>query len=109
MTGRCQTKEEILLNDSTPVEELRNLGRVSAGRLRKIGVGNLGELKAVGAETAFEHILVLERSRRFTPTVSVNLLYALWGAINDVDWREIPAKQKVYLQELAVRVQSELN
>ncbi|HBE68561.1 MAG TPA: competence protein TfoX [Planctomycetaceae bacterium] len=97
-----------MLDDSTPVAKLRNVGQVTASKLCEVGVLNLGDLKTIGADAAFERILVLARRDRTMHSVSVNLLYALWGAIHDVDWRDLPEDKKTDLRELATRLRGEI-
>ena len=65
-------------------EKLRNIGPKSMAWLRQTGVRSLDDLKAVGALAAFVRV----KRAGFKP--SLNLLYALEGAILDCHWQEIP-------------------
>ncbi|MBP8080848.1 MAG: TfoX/Sxy family protein [Arenimonas sp.] len=65
-------------------EKLRNIGPKSMAWLRQTGVRTLEDLQAVGALSAFVRI----KRAGFKP--SLNLLYALEGAILDCHWQEIP-------------------
>ena len=65
-------------------EKLRNIGPKSMAWLRQTGVRSLDDLKAVGALSAFVRV----KRAGFKP--SLNLLYALEGAIMDCHWQEIP-------------------
>ena len=65
-------------------EKLRNIGPKSMAWLRQTGVRSLDDLKAVGALSAFVRV----KRAGFKP--SLNLLYALEGAILDCHWQEIP-------------------
>jgi hypothetical protein len=65
-------------------EKLRNIGPKSMAWLRQTGVRTLDDLKAVGALSAFVRV----KRAGFKP--SLNLLYALEGAIMDCHWQEIP-------------------
>ena len=65
-------------------EKLRNIGPKSMAWLRQTGVRTLEDLKAVGALAAFVRV----KRAGFKP--SLNLLYALEGAILDCHWQEIP-------------------
>ena len=65
-------------------EKLRNIGPKSMAWLRQTGVRTLDDLKAVGALSAFVRV----KRAGFKP--SLNLLYALEGAILDCHWQEIP-------------------
>ena len=65
-------------------EKLRNIGPKSMAWLRQTGVRTLDDLKAVGALAAYVRV----KRAGFKP--SLNLLYALEGAILDCHWQEIP-------------------
>ena len=74
---------------------MRNIGRVSRGWLAEIGIRTLPELQRCGAVTAYR--MIRERHPR---RISLNLLWALEGAIRDLDWRELDedAKQQLRTQ-----------
>ena len=69
-------------------EKLRNIGPKSMAWLRQTGVRTLDDLKAVGALSAFVRV----KRAGFKP--SLNLLYALEGAILDCHWQEIPEARR---------------
>ena len=69
-------------------EKLRNIGPKSMAWLRQTGVRTLDDLKAVGALSAFVRV----KRAGFKP--SLNLLYALEGAILDCHWQEIPESRR---------------
>jgi len=68
---------------ATPAK-LRNIGPKSAAQLRQVGVRTLDDLRALGSLEAF---VKLKRAG-FKP--SLNLLYALEGALLDCHWQDIP-------------------
>lgn len=72
-------------------EKLRNIGPKSMAWLRQTGIRTLDELKQMGALPAFVRI----KRAGFRP--SLNLLYALEGAILDCHWQEIPADRRAEL------------
>ena len=72
-------------------EKLRNIGPKSMAWLRQTGVRSLDDLKAVGALSAFVRV----KRAGFKP--SLNLLYALEGAILDCHWQEIPDERRSVL------------
>ena len=65
-------------------EKLRNIGPKGMAWLRQTGVRTLADLQTVGALSAFVRV----KRAGFKP--SLNLLYALEGAILDCHWQEIP-------------------
>ena len=72
-------------------EKLRNIGPKSMAWLRQTGVRTLADLKAVGALAAFVRV----KRAGFRP--SLNLLYALEGAILDCHWQDIPEARRAQL------------
>ena len=69
-------------------EKLRNIGPKSMAWLRQTGVRSLDDLKAVGSLAAYVRV----KRAGFKP--SLNLLYALEGAILDCHWQEIPDERR---------------
>jgi DNA transformation protein and related proteins len=78
-----------------PVEKIRNIGPKSMAWLRQTGVRSLVDLQAVGALAAFVRI----KRAGFRP--SLNLLYALEGAILGCHWQEIPDTRRAELVQAA--------
>lgn len=101
-TGRHLEELKALFTDSTvtdsiqalgtPIETLRNLGPTSGKWLHDVGIQTKDELKRFGPVAAFQ--LVREKH----PKVSLNLLWALAGALSDKDWRELTNSEKRQLQ-----------
>lgn len=69
-------------------EKLRNIGPKSMAWLRQTGVRSLDDLREVGALSAYVRV----KRAGFKP--SLNLLYALEGAILDCHWQEIPESRR---------------
>ncbi len=67
---------------------LRNIGPKSAAWLRQVGLKTAEDLRAVGSLEAFIRV----KRAGFKP--SLNLLYALEGALLDCHWQEIPAERR---------------
>ena len=65
-------------------EKLRNIGPKSAAWLRQVGLRTREELAAAGTVEAFMRV----KRAGFKP--SLNLLYALEGALLDCHWQEVP-------------------
>lgn len=72
---------------------LRNLGPVSRRWLDAVGVRSRADLEALGAATAYERV----RAAGFRP--SLNLLWALEGALMDLHWSRVPQAVKAALLE----------
>ena len=83
---------------ASPLAQLSNLGPVSAGWLEAAGIRSEAELRRVGAVAAY-HRVATHRSG----DVSLNLLYALEGAIHGVRWDRLPPDERARLRAAAER------
>ena len=68
--------------------KLRNIGPKSAAWLRQVGLRTQEDLESVGAVEAFIRV----KRAGFRP--SLNLLYALEGALMDCHWQEVPSERR---------------
>lgn len=72
-------------------EKIRNVGPKSAAWLRQVGVRTQEDLARLGAVEAFMKV----KRAGFKP--SLNLLYALEGALANCHWAELPEERKTAL------------
>lgn len=72
----------------TPIIKAANLGPKSAAWLSKIGVTSLEELRELGS------IEVMLRLKQSGIPASLNLLYALEGALEGRHWQDIKRERK---------------
>jgi DNA transformation protein len=70
------------------VAQLRNLGPASAEWLSQAGITTFAELKQAGAAQAFLRV------QRLGVKPSLNLLYAIEGAISGLHWLEVKRQHK---------------
>lgn len=70
---------------------LRNIGPKSAAWLRQVGIRSQADLVAAGPVGAFLKV----RRAGFRP--SLNLLYALEGALLDCHWQQVPEPRRQQL------------
>ncbi|MCB1197939.1 MAG: TfoX/Sxy family DNA transformation protein [Deltaproteobacteria bacterium] len=84
-----------MAKDMRRIGEMRNLGPMVEADFLAIGVKYAYQLKDLGVEKAFLQMLE-GRVKNNKPVRSINAiyLYALHGAIHNLDWRAIPDKQK---------------
>jgi hypothetical protein len=82
--------------------KLRNIGPKSAAWLRQVGLHTPEELAEAGPVEAFMRI----KRAGFKP--SMNLLYALEGALLDCHWQEVPEARRQQLVEQAQAAIAEL-
>ncbi|MFK7820004.1 MAG: TfoX/Sxy family DNA transformation protein [Planctomycetaceae bacterium] len=81
--------------DDTPVIELRNLGPACEAGLVAAGIKNAGDIRKLGVEETFVRLMVaFERDGRGKKCYNAAYLYALYGAIHDIDWRDLPDGKK---------------
>jgi hypothetical protein len=71
--------------------KIRNVGPKSAAWLRQVGVRTQEDLVRLGAVEAFMKV----KRAGFRP--SLNLLYALEGALADCHWADLPEERKAAL------------
>jgi DNA transformation protein len=76
---------------TTAVASLRNLGPRTVQMLAQVGIHTPADLRRTGAVAAYAAL------RRAAAGVTMNALYALQGALQDVDWREVRRDQKLPL------------
>jgi len=70
------------------VDQLKGLGPKSRDMLAKIGIDSAEQLRAADA---FD---VYARLHQVIPNVSLNMLYALIGAQEDLPWQQIKTERK---------------
>lgn len=80
--------------------DLKNIGSTSAHWLESVGIKDQKTLKEVGVIQAYLRI-----HQRGIKTSKV-LLYALYGALHDLHWNEVPEDMK---KELSLRIESALS
>ena len=81
-----------------PLASMRNLGPISAARLRAVGIDSPEELRRLGAVEAYV------RLRRALPfEISLVFLYALHGAVTDTDWKQLSESTRARLRQEVMR------
>lgn len=78
--------------DSTPIHRLRNLGPASARLLESIGIANRGDLERVGPVLAYRALKDIRSG------VSLNLLYAMHGALAGERWDRLSDETRARLR-----------
>ncbi|WP_295765253.1 TfoX/Sxy family protein [Undibacterium sp.] len=75
----------------TKIADLPNLGPKSQHILAQAGIHNLQELRQLGAVAAYA------RCQRVTGNVSLNLLWALEGALTGLSWQQVAREHRASL------------
>jgi DNA transformation protein len=78
----------------TPIQKTPNIGPKSAQWLEAVGIKTLEDLEDLGAVEAYRRV-----KAAFPGRVSLNLLWALQGALLDLPWNELPPEMKIKLQK----------
>ena len=78
------------------LSDLKNLGPVSEEWLRAVGIRSKEDLEKTGSVEAY----LMVKRHGFNP--SLNLLYALEGALSDVHWTELSDERKAKLKRAAL-------
>ncbi len=73
----------------TPIHKALNIGPKSAQWLEAVGIQTEADLEALGAVEAYRRV-----KAAFPGRVSLNLLWALQGALLDLPWNELPQAMK---------------
>jgi DNA transformation protein and related proteins len=73
------------------LSELPNLGPKSAEILRAAGITSVEQLRGLGAVAAYV------RAKRASAKVSLNLLWALEGAISGISWQVVAREHRTSL------------
>ena len=93
--------------DDREISEMRNLGPVCQKDLAAIGITQAHQIVELGAEQAFVKMLLgREKLGRSGKCCNATYLYALFGAIHDIDWREIPDEKKSEFKLLAAEMRA---
>ena len=74
---------------------MRNLGPACEQDFEAVGISTGEDLKRLGAENAFIRMLEGRLAQgRSAKCCNAAYLYAIYGAIYDIDWREVPENKK---------------
>lgn len=76
----------------TDISKARNLGPVTQDILKQLKINSLEELKKRDPVDVYMEMQVKGYF------VTRNMLWGLYGAIEDIDWREIPDKVRVEME-----------
>lgn len=81
--------------DQRPISQMRNLGPACEKDLNAVGIYKAQQVIDLGPESTFLQMLLgRKKLGRSMKCCNAAYLYALHGAIHDLDWREIPESDK---------------
>ncbi|MEM7518197.1 MAG: TfoX/Sxy family DNA transformation protein [Planctomycetota bacterium] len=79
--------------ESSPIATLKNLGPVSTAQLKEVGLHTRADLEQAGSVEAYRRVCAAGH------LTSLNLLWALEGALLGVKWTELPEALKDSLRQ----------
>lgn len=82
-----------LVNNGPAQRPMKNIGPASSRWLAAVGIHSLDDLRAIGVVNAY----ALVRGHGYN--ASLNLLWALQGAVTDVHWSRVPPHIKQELRQ----------
>lgn len=77
--------------DPATLADLPNLGEKSREVLARVGIESIAQLRRVGAVAAYA------KAKREHPGVTLNLLWALEGALTGLPWQEVAREHRTSL------------
>lgn len=82
------------------ISEMRNLGPAVEKDLNAVGIYHAHQVMKLGPEKSFLKMLEGRlKTGRSAKCCNALYLYSFYGAVNDVDWRDVPSKKKAeYLE-----------
>lgn len=95
--------------DDRPILELKNLGPRCAEQLNAIGVFTAGDIRRLGIKETFEQMMFALRVKGKGNGGCFNAayLYALYGALHDLDWRELPERKKAEFKKFTAKLRAD--
>lgn len=75
--------------------DLKNIGDTVAARLINVGISNESELRKIGAAKAYKRLSTATPNHHLPVCY---YLYSLEGAIQNIDWKELPEDEKTKLR-----------
>ena len=91
--------------DDRKISEMRNLGPACETDLNAVGIYTADQLIGLGAEQAFiKMILGKKKLGRGVKSCNAAYLYAIYGAIHHIDWREVPDSKKEEFKALTAEL-----
>jgi hypothetical protein len=91
--------------DNRKISEMRNLGPACEKDLNAVGIMTAEQVIKFGTEETFIRMLLgRKKIGRSAKCCNALYLYAIHGAIHDIDWRGLPEKKKRQFKEFAAEL-----
>ena len=94
--------------DDREIGELRNLGPACEKDLHAVGIFTAEDIRKLGVEGTLVRLMQQRQARNKNwSCFNATYLYALYGAIHDCDWRNIPEQKKTEFKMLTARLRTQ--
>ena len=90
--------------DNRRISEMRNLGPVCEEVLSSAGIETAEQVIQLGIEEVFERMVAVRIARGERNIIHAAFLYALYGAVEDVAWQDVPEAKKIEFKSIAARL-----
>ncbi|NND96963.1 MAG: hypothetical protein HKN47_06505 [Pirellulaceae bacterium] len=95
------------MSDERKISEMRNLGPACEADLNAVGICTAQDVIDRGVEVTFMQMLEgRKKTGRSTKCCNAAYLYAIHGAIHDIDWRKVPVRKKQQYKRLTAELRS---
>ena len=92
---------------SRKISEMRNLGLACEKDLNAVGIDFAHQVAELGAEETFLRMLLGRESQgRSSKCCNAAYLYAIYGAIHDIDWRDVPESKKAEFKSFTAELRA---
>ena len=93
--------------DTRKISEMRNLGPACEKDLHGAGIYSAEDVIGLGAKETFIRMLIGRmQAGRSAKCCNAVYLYAIYGAIHDVDWRDVPEAIKTDFKMFTAELRS---
>lgn len=107
MAGNKSNSKRAKAKDTRKISEMRNLGPACEKDLNAVGIETAEDVLKLGAEETFVRMLIgRKKIGRSAKCCNAAYLYAIYGAILDVDWRAISEKKKADFKKYAAELRA---
>lgn len=90
--------------DNRKISEMRNLGPVCEEVLSAAGIETAEQVIQLGIEEVFERMVAVRVARGERNIIHAAFLYALYGAVEDVAWQDVPEPKRREFKAVAARL-----
>ena len=81
-------------DDQRTIRQMRNLGPACEGHLNAAGIYTAADVVQLGVEETYERMVAAQVKTGKRVVIHPAYLYALYGALEDCDWREVSQAKK---------------